>query len=89
MGGAYGRPFTRKAVVRGPLPVDLLTCPHRPVLEAPLSPAPTAVPPSPSATAMELLSQGVPLSLLLDLVMGPHSRELLDMERIPGPRSPS
>lgn len=54
-----------------------------------MSTATTAAPPSPSAFAMELLSQGVPLSLLLDLVMGPHSQELLDVERIPAQRLPS
>lgn len=47
----------------------------------------------PFADAMRLLGSGVPLSLLLDLAMGPHSRELLDVERspahiVPGPRRP-
>lgn len=37
--------------------------------------------------AMALLGRGVPLSLLLDLVLGPHSRELLEQERaVPAPR---
>lgn len=30
---------------------------------------------------MDLLSRGVPLSLLLDLVLGPQSQDLLDHER--------
>lgn len=34
------------------------------------------------ATAMVLLARGVPLSLLFDLVFGPRSRELLDVERL-------
>lgn len=45
-------------------------------------PAPRAVP-SPSATTpMALLAGGVPLSLLLDLVLGPRSEELLAEERV-------
>ena len=43
--------------------------------------------PCPSTTAMDLLSKGVPLSLLLDLAMGPFSEELMDLERIPAQRS--
>jgi hypothetical protein len=31
---------------------------------------------------MALLSSGVPLSLLLDLYMGPESEDLLDHERL-------
>ena len=31
---------------------------------------------------MALLSSGVPLSLLLDLVMGPNSEDLLTQERL-------
>ena len=31
---------------------------------------------------MALLSSGVPLSLLLDLVLGPHSEDLLTHERM-------
>jgi len=34
---------------------------------------------------MELLSQGIPLSLLLDLFLGPDSEDLLAHE-IPAPR---
>ena len=46
--------------------------------------------PCPSTTAMDLLSKGVPLSLLLDLVFGPHSEDLLAAERrIPAPRPAS
>ena len=33
-----------------------------------------------------LLSSGVPLSLLLDLVLGPDSEDLLTHERLPEPR---
>jgi hypothetical protein len=35
---------------------------------------------------MALLSSGVPLSLLLDLVLGPNSEDLLTHEQVPGPR---
>ena len=49
----------------------------------------TAVLPCPSRTAMALLGSGVPLSLLLDLVLGPRSAELLAAERVPSPRLPS
>jgi hypothetical protein len=35
---------------------------------------------------MALLSSGVPLSLLLDLVLGPNSEDLLSHERMPDPR---
>lgn len=34
---------------------------------------------------MRLLESGIPLSLLLDLVMGPDSADLLDQERPSGP----
>lgn len=43
----------------------------------------------PSDTAMSLLSNGVPLSLLLDLAFGPRSEELLELERIPSQRPPA
>ena len=33
------------------------------------------------ASPMALLASGVPLSLLLDLVLGPRSEDLLDRER--------
>jgi hypothetical protein len=33
---------------------------------------------------MRLLESGIPLSLLLDLVMGPHSADLLNQERKSG-----
>jgi hypothetical protein len=39
----------------------------------------TLAPPRPSAV-MALLSSGVPLSLLLDLALGPNSRELFATE---------
>ncbi len=40
---------------------------------------------APSAAAMALLGNGVPLSLLLDLVFGPRSEELL-VHEVPTPR---
>ena len=42
----------------------------------------------PSEAAMSLLSSGVPLSLLLDLALGPRSEELMELERIPAQRTP-
>ena len=39
------------------------------------------------APALDLLTRRVPLTLLLDLALGPHSRELLDEERTPQQRS--
>jgi hypothetical protein len=45
--------------------------------EAPVTPAP-----------MALLSSGVPLSLLLDLFLGPDSEDLLSHERLPEQRDP-
>ncbi len=44
----------------------------------------------PSA-AMSLLERGVPLSLLLDLALGPYSRELMETERadVPAQRPPA
>ena len=42
--------------------------------------------PRPVEAAMSLLSNGVPLSLLLDLAYGPHSEELFATERVPAPR---
>lgn len=44
--------------------------------------------PRPSA-AMELLGHGVPLSLLLDLFLGPDSDALYAAELVPAPRLPS
>ena len=53
-----------------------------------MSPAPTAAPVSRMAPPMRLLAQGVPLSLLLDLAMGPRSEELLREEVfVPAPRA--
>jgi hypothetical protein len=43
--------------------------------EVPVTPAP-----------MALLSSGVPLSLLLDLFLGPDSEDLMSHERLPEPR---
>jgi hypothetical protein len=48
-----------------------------------VSTATTAVPRGPSAV-MSLLERGVPLSLLMDLALGPHSAELMAVERVPG-----
>ena len=48
------------------------------------------VDPRPGHAGMALLSSGVPLSLLLDLVFGPRSEELLDAERpVPAARPAS
>ena len=44
---------------------------------------PIVATPRPS-DAMDLLGNGVPLSLLMDLVFGPHSEELLFAERASG-----
>ena len=43
----------------------------------------------PSEAGMALLGSGVPLSLLLDLVLGPRSEELLDAERPVPTRRPA
>ena len=51
-----------------------------------MSTAPVVVSPRPSETAMSLLSNGVPLSLLLDLAFGPRSEEVLETERVPAQR---
>ena len=40
------------------------------------------------ASPMALLASGVPLSLLLDLVLGPRSEDLLDRERPPAAPEP-
>lgn len=51
--------------------------------------SPTVPAETPLSTAMALLSSGVPLSLLLDLVSGPRSEDLLWSERpieLPAPR---
>lgn len=56
-----------------------------------MTPAPPAVPTTSATAPMALLAGGVPLSLLLDLVLGPRSEELLAEERIriaPLPRQP-
>ena len=44
--------------------------------------------PRPVEAAMSLLSNGVPLSLLLDLAYGPNSEELLatELAELPPPR---
>lgn len=43
------------------------------------------------SAGMSLLSNGIPLSLLMDLAFGPHSEELLFLERagIPESRPPA
>jgi hypothetical protein len=33
---------------------------------------------------MSLLERGIPLSLLMDLALGPHSAELMEVERVRG-----
>lgn len=38
---------------------------------------------------MALLESGIPLSLLLDLVLGPDSKDLLAQERVSPPAQPS
>ena len=45
-----------------------------------MSTAPLVATPRPSEAAMSLLNSGVPLSLLLDLVLGPRSEELFAHE---------
>ena len=50
-----------------------------------MSTAPLVATPRPSEAAMSLLGSGVPLTLLLDLAMGPFSEELFANE-IPAPR---
>ncbi len=47
---------------------------------APLVAAPRSADAGPSA-GMSLLSSGIPLSLLMDLAFGPHSEEVLSLER--------
>jgi len=56
-----------------------------------VSTASTAMTADPAAGSMALLKSGVPLSLLMDLVFGPRSEELLRDERpsgrgVPEPR---
>lgn len=53
-----------------------------------MSTAPLAATPSPAETAMALLGRGVPLSLLLDLALGPRSEELFATE-VPSQRQPA
>ena len=57
---------------------------------APLVAVPRSAEDRPSV-GMSLLSNGIPLSLLLDLAFGPHSEELLSLERtgVPGTRPPA
>ena len=41
-----------------------------------------------TVTPMAMLESGIPLSLLLDLVLGPQSADLLEHERRPGQPKP-
>ncbi len=50
-------------------------------------PEPEEVRMTPTHNPMALLQNGVPLSLLLDLVLGPNSEEILARE-LPEPRQP-
>jgi hypothetical protein len=77
-------PFTRPAVVRTRLATDQ----QEVSIPAAGGPVDTAMIGA-SEAAMSLLSKGVPLSLLLDLAFGPRSEELMELERIPGPRQPA
>ena len=50
----------------------------------------TAPVPTRTSAVMSLLQHGVPLTLLLDLALGPRSQELLAHERpVPVPRPPT
>ena len=57
-----------------------------------MSTAPLVAIPSPAeaprSTGMSLLSSGVPLTLLLDLALGPHSEEVFALE-LPEQRPPA
>ena len=52
-----------------------------------MSKAPTDIAPHPSAAGMSLLSNGIPLSLLMDIALGPHSEEVFALE-LPTQRQP-
>lgn len=56
-----------------------------------MSTAPLVATPHPSEFGMSLLSNGVPLSLLLDLAFGPHSEEVLaqELSQLPVQRPPA
>lgn len=56
-----------------------------------MSTAPLVATPRPQSAAMALLGNGIPLSLLLDLVLGPRSEELLERElaEVPHQRPPA
>jgi len=45
-------------------------------------------PPPPTTGPMALLGSGVPLTLLVDLALGPRSEELMDDERSAPPAEP-
>jgi hypothetical protein len=55
---------------------------EHPATGGPVSPAPSAWPDVDLAAPMRLLTQEVPLSLLLDLALGPLSQELLEHEAV-------
>ena len=52
-----------------------------------MSTAATDIAPHPSAAGMSLLSNGIPLSLLMDIALGPHSEEVFRVE-LPRQRIP-
>lgn len=59
-------------------PTAPLVAPHRSAEDRP-------------SAGMSLLSNGIPLSLLMDLAFGPHSEELMSLERagVPQTRPPA
>ena len=56
-----------------------------------MSTAHTDIAPHPSAAGMSLLSNGIPLSLLMDIALGPHSEEVLarELSQVPAQRPPA
>lgn len=56
-----------------------------------MSTAPLVATPHPAEVGMSLLGKGIPLSLLLDLALGPHSEEVLAQElaQLPAQRPPA
>jgi hypothetical protein len=80
-------PFTRPVVVPPNEPDDH-TRVSKTAQEELVSTAPLVSTPCPSEVGMSLLSKGVPLSLLLDLVFGPHSEQVLAEELAQFPHLP-
>jgi hypothetical protein len=80
-------PFTRPVVVP-PSRSDDHKRVSKTAQEEPVSTAPLVATPRPSEVGMSLLSKGVPLSLLLDLVFGPNSEQVLaeELAQLPEPR---